>query len=227
MPSSTSSETRWRRSQLMPVPPKPDRPPTPTLPRKGEGDQRGRPDQLPPTPRSGRRPGRPLPSPRSGRRPSRPLPSPRSRRRPGRLPSALRWGRRPGKLLPPPRWGRDRVGVIRRHGALGTSRGGRHGATRRAGAAAARVRLSRPRWLSSACLWRTISASSSVSVVRGRRRRDREVVDDPAAVHHEDAVGEDQRLVDVVGHEDDGAPRAALGLRPERSSTSCSSRLVT
>ena len=54
--------------------------------------------------------------------------------------------------------------------------------------------------------------------VGGARPRclDRKVVDQPAAVHHQDAVGEDQRLVDVVGHEHDGAPRAGIGLRPER-----------
>ena len=70
-----------------------------------------------------------------------------------------------------------------------------------------------------------VRQEQAVGVARARAL-DRDVVDDRAAAHRQDPVGEQQRLVDVVGDEQHGRNRAA-GSSQRSSSTSCNWRRVT
>ena len=58
-----------------------------------------------------------------------------------------------------------------------------------------------------------VRQQQAVGIARARRA-DRDVVDDGAAAHRDDPVGERQRLVHVMGDEDDGRDGAA-GLLPQ------------
>ena len=66
------------------------------------------------------------------------------------------------------------------------------------------ARRSRPRCAKQLVLDRDhVGQQQAVGVARARRA-DRDVVDDGAAAHRDDPVGERQRLVHVMGDEDDG-----------------------